>query len=105
MSGTIVFGEGADWSVSSGVFNWVINYLADTVDDELTRDELRLIDEQNFRWLNLSDLSETGRQQVLSILRQDIEPYAREKLPPTELREDTVAKIGELGELARSSRA
>jgi hypothetical protein len=102
MSGTIVFGDGVDWSASSGVFNWVIRYLADAVDDQATRDELRLIDEQNFGWLNLADLSETGRRQVLSVLSHDIESYAEENFPRTDLRAQVLANIGELAKLAKS---
>jgi len=102
MSGTIVFAEGTDWTASSGIFNWVIDYLARTVDDEPTREALRVIDEQNFRWLNLADLSETGRREVLSKLADGIVTYSEEKLPETGRREDALATVGELAELARA---
>jgi hypothetical protein len=102
MSGTIVFAEGTDWTASSGIFNWVIDYLARTVDDESTREALRVIDEQNFRWLNLADLSETGRREVLSKLADGIVTYSEEKLPETAQREDALATVGELAELARA---
>jgi hypothetical protein len=100
MSGTIVLAEGTDWTASSGVFNWVIGWLAGMVDDQGTRDELRLIDEQNFRWLNLADLSDIGRRQVLSTLAQEIVHRADEQLPETALRQEALAKVGELAELA-----
>jgi hypothetical protein len=103
MSGTIVFGEGSDWSASSGIFNWVVDYLANTVDDQPTRDALRVIDEQNFRWLNLADLSDVGRQQVLSKLAQEIAAYSDEQLPEAAQRQDAAAKIEELAELARAA--
>jgi hypothetical protein len=103
MTGTIVFSNGAGWAVSSGVFNWVINYLADTIDDQASRDELLLIDRQNFRWLNLSDLSITGRRQVLSILGYKIESDSRDTFPEGDQRADVMARIGELAKLARFS--
>jgi hypothetical protein len=102
MSGTIVFGDGPDWSASSGVFNWVVGYLADTVTDQPTRDTLREIDEQNFRWFSLVDLSEEGRRLVLSALRETIVPYADQHLPHTDLRGDVLELIGELATLAKS---
>lgn len=102
MSGTIVFEKDVDWSASSGVFNWVLGYLADAVTDQPTRDTLREIDEQNFRWLNLADLSDTGRQQVLSLLRQELVPHSEQHLPDTDHRAETVAKIRELATLATS---
>jgi len=100
MSGTIVFGEGTDWSASSGIFGLVIDYLAHAVDDQPTRDALRLIDEQNFRWLNLADLSDIGRQQVLSKLGQDLVTYAVEQLPASAHERGATAKVHELVELA-----
>lgn len=103
MSGTIVLGEGTDWSASSGIFSWVIGYLADNVADELTRDTLRLIDEQNFGWLNMADLSNAGRQQVLTLLDHEIVGYSHRELPAGPLHDDAVAKVGELAELARST--
>ena len=103
MSGTIVLGAGTDWSASSGVFNLVIDYLARTVDDQMTRDALRVIDEQNLRLLTLADLSDVGRRQVLSKLGQEIVTYAIEQLPATPQRQDAIAKVGELAELARTT--
>jgi hypothetical protein len=101
MSGTIVLAEGADWSASSGVFSWVIGFLADKVADETSRDTLRLIDEQNFGWLNMADLSEAGRRQVLTLLGNEIVGYSERELPAGPLHDDAVAKVGELAELAR----
>jgi hypothetical protein len=101
MSGTIVLGAGADWSASSGLFYWVIGYLADNVADESTGDTLRLIDEQNFGWLTMADLSEAGRQQVLTLLDHEIVGYSGRQLPAGPLHDDAVAKVGELAEPAR----
>ena len=100
MSGTIVFGESSDWTASSGVFNWVVGYLADTVDDQPTRDELRLIYDQNFRWLNLADLPDAGRRQVLFVLGHDLVSHGKEHLPLTDQRDEVVAEISELAALA-----
>jgi hypothetical protein len=102
MSGTIVLGDGTDWSASSGIFSLVIDYLAHTVDDQATRDVLRLIDEQNFGWLDVADLSDIGRQQVLSRLGQELVTYAAEQLPATAYKQDAIAKVGELVELGET---
>jgi hypothetical protein len=76
-------------------------FLGDRVADGPTRDALRLIDEQNFGWLNLADLSEAGRQQVLALLDQEIVGYSERDLPAGPLHDVAVAKVGELSELAR----
>jgi hypothetical protein len=70
--------------------------------DQPTRETLREIDEQNFRWLNLIGLSDDGRRLVLSALREKILPYADQHLPHTDHRGDAVGKIGELAALAQS---
>jgi len=60
VSGTIVFDSETDWSASSGIFNWVIDYLANHVDNEHSREQLRLIEKYSFRWLDMSDLPPEG---------------------------------------------
>ena len=103
MSGTIVFGDGTDWSASSGTFSLVIDYLSRAVDDAPTQGALRLIDEQNFGWLNLADLSNIGRRQVLSKLGPELVTHADEQLPATAYKQDAIAKVGELVELAKTT--
>jgi hypothetical protein len=104
MSGTIVFGGGVEWTASSGVFNRVIDHLVNTVADQSARDDLSLIGEQNFRWLDLADLSDSGRREVLSELTADIVALSGEHLPFTDRRQDAMAKLTELADLARATR-
>jgi hypothetical protein len=73
------------------------------VDDPATRDALTLIDEQNFGWLNLADLSDAGRHQVLSVLGDRLVPYSVDELPATALRDDAITKFRELADLAKST--
>lgn len=100
MSGTVVFGDGEKWSASSGVFNWVVGFLIDRVEDGLTRDELSLIDEQNFCWLDLAQLNADGREAVLRALGSALVPYSEERLPDTSHRDATLNALRELAELA-----
>jgi hypothetical protein len=103
MSGTIVFDGGSDWSASSGTFNWVIDYLASHVEDLQTREQLRLIEEQNFRWLNMSDLPPEGQRQVRAILSQEIVQYSEQNLPDTPLRGDAIELVQELADRVTES--
>lgn len=105
MSGPIVFGGGTEWTASSGVFNWVVDHLANTVADQPTRDDLRLIAEQNFRWLDLADLSDTGRRAVLAELAANMVAHSGEHLPVAAARQDAMAKLAQLADLARVGRA
>jgi hypothetical protein len=101
MSGTIVFQHDTDWSASSGLFNWVVEYLANRVDDEQTQGQLWEISDHDFRWLNLDNLTPQGRAQVLSILRNEILAQAEENLPETSIRGEAVNVIRELADLAK----
>jgi hypothetical protein len=103
MSGTIVFADKTDWSVSSGIFNWVIEFLVDTVNDEPSRDTLQLIVEQNFGWLNFADLSDEGRREVLALLSRKVVPHAEEHFPHSPYRDGALKVIRELGDMAKAA--
>jgi hypothetical protein len=100
MSGTVVFDDDENWSASSGIFNWVVAFLIDRVEVGPTRDELSLIDEQNFRWLDLTRLPEGGRASVVRALSSALVPHAEENLPHTSHRDATLNVIRELADLA-----
>ena len=101
MSGTIVFGPEVDWFVKSGLFNWVVPFLRDRVQDPATRDELALIDEQNFKWLDLRELSDAGRAEVLALLANELVPFAELHFPDTQWKAANVDLMRELAALAR----
>jgi hypothetical protein len=100
MSGTIVLGRGRPWDVSSGIFYWVVEFLARSVIDPETRATLALIGEQGFGWLDCAQLSEVGRDQVLSALRRDLVPDAVSNFPVRPLRDGASAVLRELAALA-----
>lgn len=100
MSGTIVLDARDKWSASSGVFNWVVEFLAAAVEDAATKDELSLIEEQNFGWLDCAQLSEQGRREVLEALRTRLVPYADRQFPDTPVRDEAIDLIVKLANLA-----
>jgi hypothetical protein len=100
MSGTIVLDEREKWSASSGVFNWVVEFLAAVVEDPGTKDELTLIEEQNFGWLDCAQLSAQGRREVLDSLGAKLVPYAEHHFPDTPTRDDAIDLMARLSNLA-----
>jgi hypothetical protein len=100
MSGTIVLDEREKWSASTGVFNWVVELLAATVEDPGTKDELTLIEEQNFGWLDCAQLSGRGRHEVLDALAARLVPYAEQHFPDTPARDDAIDLMAKLSNLA-----
>lgn len=102
MSGTIVFNYRCEWSASSGIFNWVNEFLIGRVAPGPDRETLRLIDEQNFRWLDIARLTEVGAAQVLVALRAELVPYSQRNLPDTPYREGALGVIQKLAKIAGS---
>lgn len=59
MAGAIDFSDGRGWSVASWLFNVVVNYVAETVDDKELSEKLRLSIKSGVRYINVGKL-ETG---------------------------------------------
>ena len=72
MSGVIVLDKSHSWSASSGLFSLVLDYFEQYVVDVDTVAEVRLINEQNFRWLDSSKLSAVGRSQIFEVLKSGL---------------------------------
>ena len=100
MSGTLILAEGTEWSASSGLFNWVVEYLANHVRDEHTRAALRQVYEHDFRWLDVSDLRPDGQAEVLALLRDAVVQHTEENLPDTPVRAEAVALVRQLAGMA-----
>ena len=101
MAGTIELGGGSRWDVPSWAFNFVLAYLAGTVDDESIAEGLREIDEENLGFLSLDQFGPAVRTRILTLLHDGLVPYAEEHLPE-ELpgRPGGISRLRELADLA-----
>lgn len=89
---------GSAWSASYGLFDWVVDALADRVDDPAAAAALREITEHGLGYLDPADLGETGQAQVLALI-PTLPEVADRELPPSAARDDVVQHVRELAAL------
>lgn len=98
MGGVIFLPDGRDWSVSSSVFAWVVETLADRAQDPGLAGHLRTIADHNLGSLALEDVPPWQRAELGALIRQ-LPWIARAALPVTSSRDTVVAQISELADL------
>jgi hypothetical protein len=105
MSEVIVLDKSHSWSASSEVFSPVLDYLEQYVVDVDTVVEVRLINEQNFRRLDLSKLSAVGRSQIFEVLKSGfLVDYVNKLIASGSADEIVLGVTSELVGLARNVR-
>ena len=95
MAGSIALPDGTLWSASSWVFYWVIDTLADELDDPELAARVRSISEHNLGWLDPGDFSAEDRARVVAVLRSMPELAIR-RMAPSEGRDAYVAVLTKL---------
>jgi hypothetical protein len=103
MSGTVAIDDHVRWSAAGWLFDWTLNFLADSVSDPRTRDEILEILDENLGWLGLSDFDPPARRELRGLLADRLMAAAAQKLPPTLAgREPAIALLRDLAEKARN---
>lgn len=102
MSGNIMRSGAPDrWIASSGTYYWVLGYLASAVTDEAVAEEFRAAVTHGFRTINLGDLTEEQRREVLDLIGGPLVPAAAARFPGPG--GEAVRKfVGELEKVAKS---
>lgn len=104
MSGTIALSPAIRWSAASWLFDWVLNTLAETVDDADLSAELNEIVSENIGWLGLKDLPSEQKAAVRRILSGGLRVRAEHRFPVAMPgREDALRHLDELSRLASST--
>ena len=98
MAGIVFTADGRDWGISSGIFYWVIDTLADQVRDPQLAARLREISEYNLGSLNLGQLPEAEQAELAAAIRA-LPDIARRDLPESSGREAVIAQINTLAAL------
>ena len=71
------------WSVSSWLFRWVLNRVAEDAEvDQRLREKLREIDDENLGWFSLDELSPRDRVIVKTWLAEQLVEDAVAELRP-----------------------
>ena len=102
MSGNITCAGSPDWWIaSSGTYYWVLGYLASAVSDEAVAEQFRAAVTHGFRTIDLGDLTEAQRREVLALIRGPLVPAVAARFPGPG-GEAVRTFVGELEKLAKS---
>jgi hypothetical protein len=69
MANTIFISDEYGWTASSGLFEWVLEYLLKCIDDAATKETIQQVVQHRLGSLDVTQMSEAGRREVLSALR------------------------------------
>jgi hypothetical protein len=69
MANTIFISDEYAWTASSGLFEWVLEYLMKSVDDAATKETIQQVVQHGLGSVDVTQMSEAGRREVLSALR------------------------------------
>jgi hypothetical protein len=103
MAGLVDLGPQRRWSAATWLFDWVVNYIARTVDDPELSAQLRVIVDANLGWFGLDEVPPNLRDRVLTVLRDELVPAAQAELPPgMRARDEVIGNLRRLADLVRS---
>jgi hypothetical protein len=64
----IIFSRGLHWSTSGGVFDWILEHVAEHTDDNALNDLLRVVVDNNLGDLEFAELSPEQRRSFTQIV-------------------------------------
>lgn len=97
MAGMVRVG-GHTWTASYGLFDWVLETVAEQVHDAGAASTMREIVQHTLGYLDVDDLGD-GAPEVLAVLRRLREVAAR-TLPPSPVRGEVIEHVGRLAAAA-----
>ncbi len=101
--GGIGFAAGGQaWSVSSSIFYWAIDVLAEQVQDQVLAEQLREISTENLGSMDVEELP-AEHLRDLSVTAARLPALARTTLPESDQREVIIRQIEELADLLTRS--
>lgn len=98
MAGMVFVSETSDWGVSSSVFYWAVEALADAVASPELATRLREVSEFNLGSFALSDFPAEQQAELRSAIA-DLPRVADRTLPASDERDVVIAQVQELADL------
>jgi hypothetical protein len=101
MAGTISISPGTRWSAATWLFDWIVEFLAENIEEAKLRATLQEIVDENLGWLELSDFGPDAEHRLRKILHTRLVDVADSKFSPTmPNRADALAHLQELADEA-----
>jgi hypothetical protein len=77
MASTVFISDEYAWTASSGLFEWVLEYLLKNVNDVATKESIQQVVQHQFGSIDVTQMSAAGRREVLSAPRTGMSPPPR----------------------------
>ncbi|MEU6789246.1 hypothetical protein ABZ912_59560 [Nonomuraea angiospora] len=84
MANDIFVSDEYAWTASFGVFEWVVEFLLETIEDAATKEHLSLVLSASLGSVDLRGLPDAGRAQIMRALRGQLVPAAEASLALTQ---------------------
>jgi hypothetical protein len=102
VSSLIVLTPGNDWAISSGLFDWTLEYLIGYVSDDAVAERLQEIVDNNLGSLWISEFSSHAQKEIYRLLQEGIVAAGKQDLPDGDHKALTLRRLEELAGLARA---
>ena len=96
MSALINLRPEADWDASSGLFDWVLEFLIPRLSDQEAAARLKEIVDNHLGDLWLSEFPAATQREIVSHLRDGLIEAAERELPESDVKEEAVDHLREL---------
>jgi len=96
MSALIKLRPEADWDASSGLFDWVLEFLIPRLGDQEAAARLKEIVDNHLGDLWLSEFSAATQKEIVSHLRDGLIEAAKRDLPDSDVKDEAVEHLREL---------
>lgn len=109
MADTLLLSDEYSWTASFGLYTWVLEFLLERVSDPATRQKLQSVHDYQLGAVDVRQLPDVGRREVMRALREDLVDAAESSpqlVQPEPLKRSTIGHIKVLklmaDDLARS---
>ena len=72
MADTLFLSDEYGWTASFGLYNWVLEFLLERVSDPATRQELQTVHDTELGAVDVRQLPDGGRAEIMRALREDL---------------------------------
>jgi hypothetical protein len=72
MADSIFLSDEYGWTASFGLFEWVLKFLLEHVSDPATRQELQTVHDLHLGAVDVRELPDAGRVEIMRALREDL---------------------------------
>lgn len=101
MAALILVKPGLDWTASGGLFDFTLEFLISRLSDEKAAASLQAVVDNNLGSVWLTEFPTATQQEIFELLRTELLPEAKRKLPESPAKASALALLQQLADLTR----